>query len=215
MTGSRKNAADSPADTFEALYEGYRAKVYRVVLRLGKNPSDAEDLTQETFLKVQKSLSRVRRPGSVTTWLYRIATNTALDFLRQSSRRNSEGTAQLPIDTAEAVPSDIPTPSGELDNTESATAIRDNADQLPEQYRLVLVLHDLEGLPIDQVAEILGSTVGATKVRLHRARKRFAQICRDECEQFYNDDGILSCQLKAPAHELRLTTPVAAPEHGA
>jgi RNA polymerase sigma-70 factor (ECF subfamily) len=211
MSGSQKNAADPPTDTFETLYEGYRAKVYRVVLRLVKNPSDAEDLTQETFLKVQKSLSRVRRPGSVSTWLYRIATNTALDFLRQSSSRRSEGTAQLPIDTAEAVPSDIPSPSGELDNAESATAIRDNADQLPEQYRLVLVLHDLEGLPLDQVAEVLGSTVGATKVRLHRARKRFAQICRDECEQFYNEDGVLSCQLKAPAHSLRLKTPVAIP----
>ncbi len=213
MTGSRKNAADPPAETFEALYEGYRAKVYRLVLRLVKNPSDAEDLTQETFLKVQKSLSRVRRPGSVSTWLYRIATNTALDFLRQSSSRRSEGTAQLPIDTAETVASDIPSPSGELDSAESATAIRDNADQLPEQYRLVLVLHDLEGLPLDQVAEVLGSTVGATKVRLHRARKRFAEICRAECEQFYNEDGVLSCQLKSTTHSLRPRVPVTAPTH--
>ncbi len=117
MTGSRKRAAAPPADTFDALYEGYRAKVYRVVLRLVKNPSDAEDLTQETFLKVQKSLSHVRRPGSVSTWLYRIATNTALDFLRRPSSRRTRGSLQLPIDTAEAVPSDTPSPSVELDST--------------------------------------------------------------------------------------------------
>ena len=88
----------------------------------------------------------------------------------------------------------------ELDSTESANAVRDNADQLPAQYRVALVLHDLEGLPLEQVAEVMGSSLGATKVRLHRARKRFAEICRAECEQFYNEDGVLSCQLKSTTH---------------
>jgi hypothetical protein len=133
-----------------------------------------------------------------------------LDFLRRSAYRTAKDTLQIPIDAAGAVPSDTPSPSVELDTTESASAIRDNADQLPEQYRLVLMLHDLEGLPLKQVAEVIGSTVGATKVRLHRARKRFAEVCRVECEQFYNEDGVLSCQLKAPAHSRQLKTPVAA-----
>jgi RNA polymerase sigma-70 factor (ECF subfamily) len=200
MTGPRRTAAAHRVDTFDSLYDGYRAKVYRVILRLVKNPSDAEDLTQETFLKVQRNLPHVKRPESVPSWLYRIATNTALDFLRQSATRRPKGSAEVPMETAEAVSSDTPSPSVVLDFNESASAIRDNANQLPDQYGVVLVLHDLEGLPLEQVAEVMGSTVGATKVRLHRARKRFAEICRVDCDQFYDEDGVLSCQLKSPTH---------------
>ncbi len=76
----------------------------------------------------------------------------------------------------------------------SVSCVRANADQLPEQYRVVLVMHDLEGVDLEQVAEVMGSSVGATKVRLHRARKRFAEICRADCEQFYNEEGTLLCQ---------------------
>lgn len=200
MVSLREQAVAPMVDTFDTLYEGYRGKVYRVILRLVQNPFDAEDLTQETFLKVQKNLPHLKRPGSVPSWLYRIATNTALDFLRNSASRGAKGTVRIPIEDAETVPSDTPSPSVELDSTESANAVRDNADQLPAQYRVALVLHDLEGLPLEQVAEVMGSSLGATKVRLHRARKRFAEICRAECEQFYNEDGVLSCQLKSTTH---------------
>ncbi len=77
----------------------------------------------------------------------------------------------------------------------------------------MLVLHDLEGLPLKLVAEVMGSTLGATKVRLHRARKRFAEICREECEQFYNEDGVLSCQLKSTTHSLRPGLPITVSTH--
>ncbi len=194
MVRSGETTTTPGVATFESLYESYHGRVYRVILRLVQNPSDAEDLTQETFLKVQRNLPHVKRPESVPSWLYRIATNTALDFLRKSASRRPKGTVQLPMENAEAVPSDTRSPSTALDITVSASCVRGNADQLPEQYRLVLVLHDLEGVELEQVAEVMGSSVGATKVRLHRARKRFAEICRAECEQFYNEEGTLSCQ---------------------
>ncbi len=194
MVGSGETTTTPAVSTFDGLYESYRGRVYRVILRLVQNPSDAEDLTQETFLKVRINLPHVKRRESVPSWLYRIATNTALDFLRKSASRRPKGTVQLPMENAEAVPSDTRSPSAALDTTESVSCVRDNADQLPEQYRVVLVLHDLEGVDLERVAEVMGSSVGATKVRLHRARKRFAEICRTECEQFYNEEGTLSCQ---------------------
>ncbi len=194
LVRSRATTTTPAAATFDSVYESYHGRVYRVILRLVQNPSDAEDLTQETFLKVQSNLLHVKRPESVPSWLYRIATNTALDFLRKSASRRPKDTVQLPMEKAEAVPSDVRSPSAALDATVSVSCVRGNADQLPEQYRLVLVLHDLEGVDLEQVAEVMGSSIGATKVRLHRARKRFAEICRAECEQFYNEEGTLFCQ---------------------
>jgi DNA-directed RNA polymerase specialized sigma24 family protein len=86
-----------------------------------------------------------------------------------------------------------------LGSSESASAVRKNIHQLRVQYRIVLVLHEFAGLPLEQVAQVMGSSLGATKVRLHRARKRFAEICRADCAHFVNQDGVLSCQLKSTA----------------
>ncbi len=212
MVGSGETTTTPAVSTFDSLHESYRARVYRVILRLVQNPSDAEDLTQETFLKVQSSLPHVKRPESVPSWLYRIATNTALDFLRKSASRRPKGTVPLPMENAEAVPSDTRSPSGALDTTESVGCVRDYAEQLPEQYKVVLVLHDLEGVDLEQVAEVMGSSVGATKVRLHRARKRFAEMCRVECEQFYNEEGILSCQPRSTIAVIPAEDPCCGPD---
>ncbi len=206
MVSLHGTTATAQAEAFDNLYEGYRSKVYRVILRLVQNPSDAEELTQETFLKVARNLPHVKRPESVPTWLYRIATNTALDFLRRPAMRHGKSEVPLPMEQADAFPSDAPTPDTLLDTTESVSCVRQYADKLPEQYRVVLVLHDMESLSLDQVAEVMGSSLGATKVRLHRARKRFAEICSAECEQFYNEQGVLSCQPRS-------TIPLISPEN--
>ena len=193
MVGLQETATSHPADTFDTLYEDYHGRVFRVILRLVQNPSDAEDLTQETFLKAQRNLPNLIDPERLSSWLYRIATNTSLDFLRKMARPRNNGLVLLPIEDAEAAPSKIATPSMELETNETANCVHEYTNRLPDQYRVVLVLHDLENLPLKQVAEVMGSSLGATKVRLHRARKRFEEICRIECEQFYNEDGIFCC----------------------
>ncbi len=187
----------NPLENFDDLYEDYRGKVYRVILRMVGNPLDAEELTQETFIKVERNLPHLKRPESVASWLYRIATNTALDYLRRTNNRGEKGIIELSLEDGRAISVGTPSSASSLDRTESVSCVRQYADRLPEQYRVVLVLHDLEGLALAQVAEVMGSTVGATKVRLHRARKRFAEICGAECEQFYNAVGVLSCQPKS------------------
>lgn len=183
-------------DGFDALYETHRAKVFRVILRMVRNPSDAEDLTQETFLKVKGNLPHLTRPDSVSSWVYRIASNTALDHLRATFGRGGPGAAQRSLENTSSVSPDSPfaSPTAALDTAVSVGCVREYAHRLPERYGVVLVLHDLEGLPLKRVAEVMGSSVGATKVRLHRARRRFAEICAAECEQFYNEEGILCCQ---------------------
>ncbi len=212
MVGLREAAVTPTVDNFDSLYEGYRRKVYRVILRLVRNPSDAEDLTQETFLKIERNLPYVKRPESVPSWLYRIATNTALDFLRQPASRRDEGTAQLDLEDTIATPAGTSSPEASMDTAESVSCVRQYADQLPEQYRVVLVLHDLEGMSLEQVAEVMGSSLGATKVRLHRARKRFAGICAVECEQFYNEQSVLSCQPRSTIPLISADDPCCGPD---
>ncbi len=184
----------NPRENFDSLYEEYREKVYRIILRMVRNPLDAEELTQETFIKVERNLPHLKRPQSVASWLYRIATNTALDHLRRANSRAEKGITELSLENGREISTGASSLALSLDRTESTSCVRQNADQLPEQYRVVLILYDLEGLSLAQVAEVMGSSVGATKVRLHRARKRFAEICDAECEQFYNEAGVLSCQ---------------------
>jgi RNA polymerase sigma-70 factor (ECF subfamily) len=184
----------NPRENFDNLYEDYRGKIYRVILRVVRNPLEAEELTQETFIKVERNLPHLKRPESVASWLYRIATNTALDYLRRVNSRDKKGVTELSLEDGKAISTNTSSPPSSLDRTESTRCVRQYADRLPEQYSVVLVLHDLEGLPLTQVAEVMGSSVGATKVRLHRARKRFTEICGAECEQFYDEEGVLSCQ---------------------
>ena len=190
---------ENPQEKFEDLYEDYRGKVYRIIFRMIRNPMDAEELTQETFIKVERNLPHLKRPESVVSWLYRIATNTALDHLRRVKSRDEKGIIELALENGRAVSTGAYSLASSLDRTESVSCVRHYADQLPEQYSVVLVLHDLEGLPLAQVAEVMGSTVGATKIRLHRARKRFQEICGTECEQFYSEEGMLVCQPKTTA----------------
>ncbi len=198
MVNSPASATAPVVPDFEDLHETYRDRVYRVILRIVGDASDADDLTQETFLKVERSAAHVRHPEKVASWLYRVATNVALDHLRRSRRKDSSdaldpgsehGGTLLDVET--------PSPASSLDTAESVSCVREYADRLPDQYRVIVILHDLEGLPMQQVADAMGSSVGATRVRLHRARKRFAEICQVECEQFYNEDGVLSCQPKS------------------
>lgn len=203
MENQAKSAFVPTAEDFADLYGNYYGKVHRVIHRLVNDPLDAEELTQETFLKVQRYLPALRHPERLSSWIYRIASNTALDFLRRSTRAGRRGSSQVSLDEYKAIAPDSHSPESSLNSSESVDCVRTYADQLPEQYRLVLILHDLESLPLAEVAQIMGSSVGATKVRLHRARKRFAEICAAECEQFIDDEGTLCCQ---PSMALPLTS---------
>lgn len=184
-----------PNPEFSRLFADYHDRVFRIILRLTGDPADAEELTQDTFIKVNKHLSSLEQQEKISSWMYRIATNVALDHVRQRSFK--EGRKQLNLEDAEI---DLPAAGSnagtELDRSETNKCVRQYAEQLPDQYRAVLVLHELEGLSLQEVAEATDSSLDATKVRLHRARKKFASLCEAECEHFYNDENNLCCEPK-------------------
>jgi len=166
------------ADALETLVSRYETKVYNLAYRMLGNKEDAEDVLQDTFLNVVRSLGGFQARSSFSTWLYRVATNAALTRLRQKSRREkSEGEFLDEVySVKEAAHSETglvdwsDNPAKQLLDVEARQVMKEAIDELPEIYRVVFVLRDVQGLPATEVAEVLDLSVPAVKSRLHRAR---------------------------------------------
>jgi RNA polymerase sigma-70 factor (ECF subfamily) len=166
------------AEALDALVSRYETKVYNLAFRMLGNKEDAEDALQDTFLNVVRSLGGFKSKSSFSTWLYRVATNAALTRLRQKSRREkSEGEFLDQVysvkDAAHSQPHLVDWSAGparRLLDEEARQIMEDAVNELPEIYRVVFILRDVQGLPAVEVAEILDLSVPAVKSRLHRAR---------------------------------------------
>jgi RNA polymerase sigma-70 factor (ECF subfamily) len=141
---------------FERLYETYRGRVFSTAYRMLSNRADAEDVTQDIFIKVFKKLSSFRGDSAVSTWIYRIAVNACLDFRRRRRLRQA-----VSLDDGLEVGS---TPLSVVKLVEGMVP------KMADGYRKVFVLHDIQGLKHGEIAKILGITDGASKSQLHRAR---------------------------------------------
>ncbi|HLP15586.1 MAG TPA: RNA polymerase sigma factor, partial [Bacteroidota bacterium] len=167
---------------------------------------EAEDLTQDVFVKVSAAMDTFRGESQLSTWIYRIATNTALDRLRSPSYHRSitKGSADDPFARVEVHIENINTWTGEkplsidasLIQTEMNDCIGNFIERLPEDYRAVIVLSELEGLKNAQIADILGVTLDVVKIRLHRARKKLKSEMETHCSFYHDERNELGCDLK-------------------
>jgi RNA polymerase sigma-70 factor, ECF subfamily len=154
-------AQDGDLDAFELLVRRHQASVYRVAVRMLGSRADAEDATQETFVRAWRSLGRFRRESAMTTWLYRIVTRRCLDLL--AARRPAQ--AFHDVDTDAGV--DLADAAERRDRMEAVTRA---IAELPGDQRAALVLREFEGLSYEEVAAVLDTTVPAVKGRIHRGR---------------------------------------------
>ena len=148
--------------------------IYRLALRLVRDPAEAEDVTQETFLNAFKAIDRFDGRSELRTWLYRIAYNAAMARLRRKRRE------VVSIDEPDRTDEGFPVPEAmfdwsavadkELERAELRTEMDRAIQELPEKLRAVFVMRELEGLSTEETAATLGATVEAVKTRLHRAR---------------------------------------------
>jgi RNA polymerase sigma-70 factor (ECF subfamily) len=163
-------------DLFHDLVKRYEQKLYNFSLRMCRNPSDAEDMVQETFLNVFRYLKDFRYETKFKNWLYRIAASTCI-----KKRRKSKFAPERELSLEEFIPKDETqaqtqtpewalAPLDSLLNAELSEMINQAIKSLPEKYRLVIVLRDLEGFSTAETAHILGLSASNVKVRLHRAR---------------------------------------------
>jgi RNA polymerase sigma-70 factor (ECF subfamily) len=166
-------AQEGDAGAFEQLYRRYGRRVYHLCLRIVKNEAEAEDLTQEAFLKVFRKIHTFQGKAAFSTWLHRVSVNTVLMSLRKKKR------VEIPLENDDqyeedpGVPRQIP---GRADPALSGLFDRENLKrvfrELPQGYKRMLVLHDVLGYDHNEIALLVKCSVGNSKSQLHKARIR-------------------------------------------
>jgi RNA polymerase sigma-70 factor (ECF subfamily) len=157
---------------FEELYKAHASKLFSVACRMVGNPSDAEDLLQEIFLSAHRKLDGFRGDSALGTWLYRLATNHCLDYLRSRAARTNQLTDTLDDDRGHVDPAR----GGLAERSITKMDLERALAQLPEGCRAAFVLHDVQGLEHREVGEVLGIAEGTSKSQVHKARLRLRAI---------------------------------------
>lgn len=182
---------------FEPLDREFRPKVLRYLTKL-VGPQDAPDLTQITMLKASENLPRFRGDSSLSTWIYRIATNVAFDE-RRRPRTATESLEALLDDEGQEVPRVLQGDSAEtcVARTEMSACVREFVGRLPAQYRAVLILSEIEGRSNLEIAAALGVSVEAAKIRLHRARASLRRELTQGCTVRTDSQSEVDCERRA------------------
>ncbi len=162
--------------------------------RMVGDPATAEDLLQESLLKISKGLVTFEGRSNLRTWAYTIVTRVVIDYFRRPDQRRT----MVELDE-EQEPWDLRADISEAFIVDEMNAcIREVIDSLPEDYRAALVLHDLEGLTAQETADVCGTSLATAKARIRRDRKQLGKALEYACT-FYTEDEILRCNRKEPA----------------
>lgn len=165
-------------DEFEKLVAAYEKQVYHIALKMTGNKEDAFDLSQDTFLKAYRSLGSFRGESSFGTWIYRLAANLCIDFLRKQQRRGKVVSLDDADDSGRPMElSDLRfEPQSAMEKRELSMQIREGLEKLPPDQRFILILRDIEGLSYQEIADTLKMEPGTVKSRISRARARLAKL---------------------------------------
>jgi RNA polymerase sigma-70 factor (ECF subfamily) len=159
-------------EKFEEIYHLHHKRVYSICFRMLQNAADAEDLTQQVFIQLFRKLHTFRGESSFTTWLHRLTVNQVLMHFRRrvvkTEKTTEDGSTPVRIVTGTENPGRMAL----IDRI----ALNQAISQLPLGYRIVFILHDVEGFEHDQIGKMLGCAVGTSKSQLHKARQRLRQL---------------------------------------
>ncbi len=184
MLVERAQAGDKPA--FGMLVAKYQRKLTRLVGRLVRDPGEAEDVTQEAFIKAYRALGAFRGDSAFYTWLYRIGVNTAKNYLVAQGRRVPTQTA---VDNEDAenfddgeLLRDVNTPEAELMSRQIVETVNASMDALPEELRTAIRLREIEGLSYEEIATLMNCPIGTVRSRIFRAREAIADRLRPQLD---------------------------------
>jgi len=171
-----RQAADGDMASFEELYTRHNRRVYALCLRMTGNVSEAEDLSQEAFIQLYRKIGSFRGESAFTTWLHRLTVNQVLMHFRKKGVRLEQTTddGEVPVQIVRGT--EDPTRMPVVDRIALEKAIA----KLPPGYRTVFLLHDVEGHEHEEIAKILGCSVGTSKSQLHKARMKLRHLLRQQ-----------------------------------
>ncbi|HEY6902955.1 MAG TPA: sigma-70 family RNA polymerase sigma factor [Candidatus Acidoferrales bacterium] len=182
-------AQQGDAAAFERLYRLHSRRVYSLCLRMVGNTAEAEDLTQEAFLQLFRKIATFRGESAFSTWLHRLAVNVVLMKLRKKSGKETSLEQVTEPDEESGTPRrdfgavDLRL-SGSLDRVNLQRAV----DQLPPGYKAAFVLHDVQGYEHNEIAEMLGCSIGNSKSQLHKARMRLRDLLQEAVREKARQD---------------------------
>ena len=170
-----RRAQQGDSDAFASLFHTHKARIYSVCLRMTNNAAEAEDLTQDAFLQVFRKLATFRGDSALSTWLYRIAVNTVLMHFRKKVLR------QISLDEpynqdAKVVRREYGSRDDRLTGSVDRIALARAIKELPDGYRTIFLLHEVEGYEHQEIAELLDCSVGNSKSQLHKAKLRIREL---------------------------------------
>ncbi len=188
---------------FSDIYEEFHAKIHRYLSRI-VGEQEAEEVAQVVFEKISRRLHSFKAESKLSTWIYRVATNTAFDTLKSSSYKHSPSgpLAPFPLDTPESENwisekrgGQIPVEK-EIIHGEMNDCIREFVNRLSPDYRTIITLKELEGFTNKEIAEILQISLATAKIRLHRARAKLKKSLESGCDFYHDERSELACDRK-------------------
>ena len=185
---------------FNEVYTEFYPKIIRYISRI-LDPNDAEDITQDVFNKVNRSLGGFQGKSKISTWIYRIAANTAIDRLRSAAHKYETGrniTENTTDSEAQSIWGyhDPPASDQVVIRKEMNECVQEYIDNLHPDYKNIIILSELDDLTNKEIADILGISLENAKIRLHRARSKLKTTLNDACVFYHNERNVLACDRK-------------------
>ena len=174
-----KKTLEGDSNSFSVLVERYQNMVFALALKMLKHREESEEVSQDTFIKVYKSLSKFNGESKFSTWIYRIAYNTCLDRIKKNSKYNNN------VEINEITSNEISHTESifdSLENKERSIIVKQCMDKLPEDERIIIHLFYFEELNLKEIVKIVSMTEGNVKVKLFRARKKLFSIFKESVE---------------------------------
>lgn len=168
-------AAGGDTEAFERLVRTYENKIYHLALRMCGSADEAADIAQEAFLAAWRGLPSFRGEANFATWLYRLTSNAAIDYLRRQKKQRGDlslDDEELGLDAVDTAPG----PQDAAEGAELRSAVSEGLRRLGEDHRQVLVLREIQGLSYEEIAEVLALDLGTVKSRISRARSALRKI---------------------------------------
>ena len=170
-----RRAQEGDVRAFEQLFQQYHRGIYNTIYQMTHNDADAADLTQEVFVRAYRALPRLQTPEAFTSWLYRIAVNLSRNWLRDRGRVRVESLEQPGEEGEEGNTREIADPNSDpavlAQTRDMQERVQKAVAGLSPDHRRVVTLHHLEGMPVEEIARIMGCSIGTVKSRLSRARE--------------------------------------------